>query len=176
MRAFALDTPAFPTIREEDREPAPEAPAAELAPVLARGRERVLETRHYLVAPEQRRAFLAMMAEIRQVRRRAGALSWQLFEDVAHPEGFLETWLLESWTDHLREEARLSPADRLALARTAAFQAANRPPSRFIAVNPARSPDSQPRVMRLPAGGSAPYRADTEQGTTSCGHMRRGTT
>ncbi len=169
MRAFALDTPISPAPREDQREPAPEAPAAELAPVLARGRERVLETRHYLVAPGRRGEFLAMMTEICRVRRRAGAIWWQLYEDVAHPDGFLETWSMESWTDHLREEARLSPGDRIVLARAASFQTAGQPPARFIAVEPARGKipaGSHPRVIRFPMAGKAPYRAGIEQGTT----------
>jgi quinol monooxygenase YgiN len=169
MRAFALDTPPAPALREDEREPAPEAPAAELAPVLARGRARVLETRHYRVAPGQRDGFLAIIAEIRRVRRRAGAASWELYEDVAHPDGFLEAWSMESWTDHLREEARLSPGDRAALAKAASFQTAGQPPARFIAIDPVRGAapaGAQPRVMRYPTAHAAPYRASTEQGTT----------
>ncbi len=169
MRVFALDTPTSPSPREGEGEPAPEAPAAELAPVLAEGRERVLETRHYLVAPGQRGDFLAIMAEIRRVRRRAGAASWQLYEDVAHPEGFLEAWSMESWTDHLREDARLSPGDRIVLSQAATFQTAGPPPARFIAVDPARGPaptGAQRRVMSWPMAGRAPCRASTEQGTT----------
>jgi hypothetical protein len=96
-------------------------------------------------------------------------VSWQLYEDVAHPEGFLETWLMESWTDHLRENDRLSPSDRIALARAAAFQTAGQPPSRFIAIDPARSPDAQPRVLRLPLQRQPPYRARTGAGN----HMMR---
>jgi hypothetical protein len=76
----------------------------------------------YTVAPEHRAAFLAAMQECRRVRLRCGALDWRLFEDVAHAERWLEIWLMESWTAHLREEGRLTEADRAALARAAAFQ------------------------------------------------------
>jgi transmembrane secretion effector len=128
----------------------------------------VLETRRYLVAPGQHREFLAMMAEIRRVRRRAGAVSWRLYEDVAHPEGFLEAWSMESWTDHLRGAGRLSPGDRSVLARAAAFQTADQLPARFIAVDPARAPataDPRPRAISWPMPGRVPYRATTRQGT-----------
>ncbi len=168
VRVFALDTPASQSGRRED-EPAcvSEAPAAELAPVLARGRQRVLETMNYLVASTQREAFLAAMTEVRRVRRRAGAISWQLYEDVAHPEGFLEAWLMENWTDHLREQVRLSPEDRAALARAVAFQAGRQPAARFIVINPARAPvgaGAQQPVIRWPPAGEAAYTARTEQG------------
>jgi hypothetical protein len=78
------------------------------------------------------------MREVRQVRGRAGAAFWQLYEDVAHPEGWLEMWSMESWTDHLREVGRLSEADRAVLARACAFQSdpATRPPARYLAVDP----------------------------------------
>ena len=73
----------------------PEAPAAELVPLLRRARGRVMETVHYRVQQPQRQAFLAAMAEVRVVRGRAGAMFWQLYEDVAHPEGWMEVWSME---------------------------------------------------------------------------------
>jgi len=136
--------------------------------VLARNRQRVLETIRYRVAPADRETFLAAMAEVRRVRRRAGAVSWGLYEDVAHPEGFLEAWSMETWTDHLREQARQSADDRAALARAVAFQAANQLPARFIAIDPARAASADPAqqpVMRWPPALGTPYRARTERGT-----------
>jgi hypothetical protein len=46
----------------------------------------VLEAVHYRVDPANRDAFLAAMREVRQVRLRAGALVWRLYEDVARPD------------------------------------------------------------------------------------------
>ncbi|HEY3846770.1 MAG TPA: MFS transporter [Acetobacteraceae bacterium] len=127
------ETPATPPPQ------APEAPAAELVPLLRHARGQVMETMHYRVAPAERPAFLATMREVRQVRGRAGAAFWQLYEDVAHPEGWLELWSMESWTDHLREVGRLSEADRAVLARACAFQSdrGTSPPARYLAVDPA---------------------------------------
>ncbi|HVC61350.1 MAG TPA: MFS transporter [Acetobacteraceae bacterium] len=118
---------------------APEAPAPELVPLLRHARGQVMETMHYSVEPPERPAFLATMGEVRQVRGRAGAVFWQLYEDVAHPEGWLELWSMESWTDHLREVGRMSEADRAVLARAAAFRRdpGTRPPARYLAVDPA---------------------------------------
>jgi MFS family permease len=116
----------------------PEAPAAELVPLLRRGRGRVMETVHYQVKQPQRREFLAAMAEVRKVRGRAGARVWELYEDVAHPEGWLEVWSMESWTDHLREVTRLSDEDRETLARAGVYQCGGDGPrpARYIAVDP----------------------------------------
>ncbi len=116
----------------------PAPPAAELVPLLQAGRGRVMESVRYQVAAPDREAFLRAMAEVRRVRGRAGALLWQLYEDVAQPEGWLEVWLMESWTDHLREASRISAEDEAALARAAAFEKHGSQPSlsRFIAVTP----------------------------------------
>ncbi|MDR3539112.1 MAG: MFS transporter [Acetobacteraceae bacterium] len=116
--------------------PLPEAPAAELVPLLRTARGRVMETVHYHVLPSQRLAFLALMHEMRHLRGRTGALFWQLYEDVAHPEGWLEVWSMESWTDHLRESIRLSDEDRVLLARASAFQREADRPARYLAVDP----------------------------------------
>ncbi len=114
----------------------PEAAAAELVPLLRSTRGRVMETMHYVVPPADRARFLAIMQEVRGVRGRAGAEFWQLYENVAHPEGWLEIWSMESWTDHLREAARLSEEDRAVLARAAPFVSDIRRPARYLAVDP----------------------------------------
>jgi MFS family permease len=118
--------------------PVPEAPAAELVPLLRRVRGRVMETVHYQVKQQERGEFLAAMAEVRKVRGRAGAMFWQLYEDVAHPEGWMEVWSMESWTDHLREVTRLSEDDRATLARAGVYQCGGDGPrpARYIAVDP----------------------------------------
>ncbi len=114
--------------------PVPEAVDPELAPVLGASRDRVLETQAYRIAPGDRPAFVELMAEVRHVRGRLGAVAWRLYEDVSHPEAWLEVWQAESWTDHLREVARLSEADRAVLARALALSQGQRPLRRYIAV------------------------------------------
>ncbi|MBK1661806.1 MFS transporter [Paracraurococcus ruber] len=120
------------------RPPTPEAPAAELQALLGERSGRVLEEVRYCIDPAERAPFLAAMQEVRRVRLRSGAVSWRLYEDVAHPERWVELWAVESWTEHLREEARRTDWDRAALARAAAFHRVDGPPeaSRFINVVP----------------------------------------
>jgi MFS family permease len=125
-----------PVPAEMERAQGPEAPAAELVPLLRNTRGRVMETVHYRVAPERRSEFLCMMREARHVRGRSGALFWQVYEDVAHPEGWLEVWSMENWTDHLRESTRLSDDDKQLLARLSVFQGATERPQRYLAVDP----------------------------------------
>ena len=122
--------------------PTPEAVAPELVSVVQEARTRVLEWQKYRISAEDREAFLAVMAEVRDARGRAGAVNWQLYEDVAHPEGWIEIWAVETWTDHLREAMRTSETDRLALAKAQALHIGEpQPPARYLAVHPHRLPD-----------------------------------
>jgi MFS family permease len=134
---------------------APEAVAPELVSVVQEARSRVLESQHYRIDPAQQEAFLAIMLEVRDVRGRAGAVGWQLYEDVAHPEGWIEIWTVENWTDHLREAMRSSEADRAILARAMALNKGEPiPPTRYIAVAPHRlttNPAALPHLAPSPA-------------------------
>ena len=91
---------------------------------------------YYRVEPMERIAFLKLMNELHHVRGRAGAVFWQVYEDVAHPEGWVEVWSMESWTEHLREAIRLSDDDKRLLAAVAVFQHEADRPSRYLAVDP----------------------------------------
>ena len=99
----------------------PEPVAAELRPLLHDESGRILEAVRYHVAPGQRAAFMTHMEDVRRVRLRAGAATWRLYEDVAHPERYVELWSIESWTEHLREQARMTEADRVIVAAASRF-------------------------------------------------------
>ncbi len=94
------------------------------------------------------------MAEVHHVRGRAGAVFWQLYEDVAHPEGWIEVWSMESWTDHLREVIRLSDDDKRLLAAASVFQHNAQRPSRYLAVDPQEHGHSH--QLRPPSRGGLP--------------------
>jgi MFS family permease len=136
VRGFGLDSSAV-TPAPAPTPPEPEAPAPELALQLPASRGRIMEIMFYRVAPRDRTAFLAAMQEVQHVRGRAGAMEWRLYEDVAHPEGWLEVWAMQNWTDHLREAIRLSEEDKRALAAVRSFHAPDAPaPCRYLAVDP----------------------------------------
>ncbi|MCU0945364.1 MAG: MFS transporter [Rubritepida sp.] len=127
---------------EPPRAAAPEVPLARPDPaaealrgLLDEGENRVLEVVRYQVAPERRAAFLATMAEARRVRLRGGAAVWRLYEDVAHPERWVELWVVDSWAEHLREQGRLTEEDRAILAQAAGFHMAEGPPEAARYVN-----------------------------------------
>jgi hypothetical protein len=61
------------------------------------------------------------MQEVRLERLRDGALRWELFHDPADPHRYVETFLVESWVEHLRQHERVTLADREAEARARAL-------------------------------------------------------
>ena len=43
---------------------------------------------------------------MRSFRRREGAVRWDLFRDLADSDRYLETFLVPSWAEHMRQHAR----------------------------------------------------------------------
>jgi predicted MFS family arabinose efflux permease len=138
VRRWRLDLPTPPAAMPANPLPRPGAPAAALSELLAEDSGRVLQVVRYRIDPARRDAFLAVMREVRGVRLRGGASQWRLYEDVADPDRWVELWAVESWHEHLREQARLSEADRGVLARAAALHAGDEPAeaARFLNVQP----------------------------------------
>jgi hypothetical protein len=136
-RLFSIEAIArAPVPAAAEAAPLPEAPAPEFVPVLRSTRGRVMEMAYYRVESGRREEFLKLMNELHHVRGRAGAMFWQCYEDVSHPEEWVEMWTMESWTDHLREAIRLSEDDKRLLSTVAVFQRDAERPSRYLAVDP----------------------------------------
>ena len=81
----------------------------------------VLVTVEYHVAPENRAAFLAALAPTARERKRDGAYAWGVFKDTGHETRYLETFLLDSWLEHVRQHHRVTSADRAAEGRLRAL-------------------------------------------------------
>jgi hypothetical protein len=73
----------------------------------------VLVTQSYSVAPENERLFLQAMKNVRQSRLRTGAVDWTLYRDGEGQGRFIETFVVPSWEEHLRQHGqRLTATDR----------------------------------------------------------------
>jgi MFS family permease len=57
----------------------------------------------YRVAPENEAAFREAMDALGVSRRRTGATQWDLFRDAADPTSYVETFLVPSWGEHMRQ-------------------------------------------------------------------------
>jgi MFS family permease len=94
-------------------------------PVLAAGVNEdvgpVLVTVEYHVPAEHREAFLSAIGALARERRRDGAYDWNLFQDSAQPERMIETWLVDSWLEHMRQHRRITRADQALEERVGRF-------------------------------------------------------
>jgi len=72
----------------------------------------VLVTIEYRLDPERAGEFVAVMHEMEIVRRRDGAIEWGVYQDIADPRRWLETFVVESWLEHLRQHQRITASDR----------------------------------------------------------------
>jgi predicted MFS family arabinose efflux permease len=73
----------------------------------------VLVTVEYRIRPQDRQEFLELLEQLGHERRRDGAYRWGVFEDAADEGRIVETFLVASWTEHLRQHERVTQADRL---------------------------------------------------------------
>jgi predicted MFS family arabinose efflux permease len=124
------------------------------APVLAQGvdddRGPVLVTVDYHVAREHRDAFVTALTALAAQRKRDGAYAWGLFEDTADIEHYTETFLVDSWIEHLRQHQRVTRADRALQERIDELQATPSRVTHMIAVGaPPVDPDRRHSLQHL---------------------------
>jgi MFS family permease len=101
----------------------------------------VLVTVAYRLAPDgDRSAFLAAAQHLAHERRRDGAYAWGLFEDTAQKGSFMETFMVESWVEHLRQHQRVTHADRVLQDQMHRLLAQPPTVTHLIAVEPGREP------------------------------------
>src|SRR5262249_59222314 len=80
--------------------------------------------------------FLEALARLGHELRRDGAYAWGVFEDAAQEGRILETFLIESWMEHLRQHERVIKADRLLQEELRRFdQSGNPKVTHFIAAD-----------------------------------------
>jgi Transmembrane secretion effector len=75
----------------------------------------------YQVPAERAREFVQIMDEMRRFRHREGAVSWGLFRDAADPNHYMETFLVLTWGEHMRQHAHITVEDQTLEARRDSF-------------------------------------------------------
>jgi MFS family permease len=71
----------------------------------------VLVTVEYRVEAQNARKFLQAMHKYERVRRRDGASRWGVYRDLERPDVYVETFVVTSWAEHLRQHERLTRSD-----------------------------------------------------------------
>jgi len=119
-----------------DLSPSMHWPAPLTAQPIEHDRGPVLVTVEYRIDPGDREPFLEALARLEHQRRRDGAYAWGVFEDAAQEGRFVETFLIESWMEHLRQHERVTKSDRLLQEEVRRFDRSGNPKvTHFIAAD-----------------------------------------
>jgi MFS family permease len=105
----------------------------------------------YRIDPERAADFLAAVRRLGRIRRRDGASSWGIFRDSTDPSRYLETFVVESWAEYLRQRERLTVADVEVQESVRSFHTGESPPRVFRFIDPGAG---RPRLSRR--RGTAP--------------------
>ena len=71
----------------------------------------VLVTVEYQVVREKEAEFVQAINEYARIRRRDGAYRWGIFRDTESADRYVETFLVNSWAEHLRQHERQTQSD-----------------------------------------------------------------
>jgi predicted MFS family arabinose efflux permease len=102
----------------------------------------------YRIEPSQAEQFAVAMRALRRVRRRDGAYRWGLFSDVVDPSRYVETFVVRSWAEHLRQHERFTVEDKLVRDRAQSFHIGDQPPAVSHLVHPDAAIGKQRRWVR----------------------------
>jgi hypothetical protein len=91
----------------------------------------VMVSIEYEIDPVRATDFRHAMNALRTIRYRDGAVFWGLFSDVAKPERYIEYFMVESWSEHLRQHSRVTDEDSPVLERARRFHIRPSPPIVF---------------------------------------------
>jgi len=111
-----------------DPSPAEPLPEPRLPMPVAGERGPVLVNIEYQIDPSEAADFISAMQQVRQVRLRNGSTAWGIFQDTRNASRFVEFFLDESWTAHLRQHYRVSRDDRRSIDIASAFHRGSSPP------------------------------------------------
>jgi MFS family permease len=121
---------------EDDLTPSMHWPAPITSHAIQQDRGPVLVTVEYRIRPQDREEFLQVLEELGHERRRDGAYRWGVFEDAAEEGRIVETFLVASWMEHLRQHERVTNADRLVQECVERFHLGDEPKvTHFIAIS-----------------------------------------
>lgn len=75
----------------------------------------------YRIDAARRTEFAAAAHALATIRKRDGAQTWRLYKDLSDPSRYIERFIVESWAEYQRQQARATMADKLAEERVRAF-------------------------------------------------------
>lgn len=97
----------------------------------------VLVEVEYWIDPVHAAPFGQAIHELESIRLRDGAIHWAVYHDLSREGRYVETFVVESWLEHLRQHDRVTVSDRTIQERVLRFHIVGTPPlvSHLIAAN-----------------------------------------
>jgi len=89
----------------------------------------VLITVEYEIDPADAERFVEAMEAMGRVRRRDGAYRWNLYADLERVGLYLETFVVDSWQEHLRQHGRFTVSDLELEQRAKSLHRGEHPPA-----------------------------------------------
>src|SRR6266446_6101048 len=83
----------------------------------------------YRIDSAQADAFALAIRDMELIRRRDGAVNWAVYRDPGQKGRYVETFVVESWVEHLRQHERVTLRDRAVQERVRRFHVAATPPA-----------------------------------------------
>jgi quinol monooxygenase YgiN len=83
----------------------------------------------YRIDPSQADAFTQALRDLEPIRRRDGAVNWAVYRDPGQKGRYVESFVVESWVEHLRQHERITVSDRGVQERVRQFHVAGAPPA-----------------------------------------------
>jgi quinol monooxygenase YgiN len=72
----------------------------------------VMVTIEYKVDRDKLSEFHRLTGQLQKIRKRDGAYYWDLYQDTAQADHYIECFMVESWLEHLRQHDRVSVSDK----------------------------------------------------------------
>lgn len=135
----------FDTIARLDLSASPSAPLETRRPGGEAADSPTLVVVKYEVRAEGEEDFLSALLLVGRVRRRNGATSWSFYRDADHPGRYIETFVLPTWDEHVRQHQRLTVTDAAVLERVEEYLVPGRAPQAEHYIQP-----PQPRLELWP--------------------------
>jgi MFS family permease len=88
----------------------------------------------YQIDPGTKDGFLTAMKDLFISRKRTGAFRWRLTNDLSSPDLYIESFVLPSWIEHMRQYERITEHEKEIEEKVKAFHVGKNPPEirRFL--------------------------------------------
>ena len=87
----------------------------------------VMVNLEFRIDPARAAEFEKAMRALEPIRRRDGAVMWSVFSDITDPSRYVETYVIETWAEHVRQHYRGTASDSEAWKHARSFHIGPQP-------------------------------------------------